>query len=59
MKMKIFAISFPLLTLAIACLLNVLIDAGCATKPTHKTSTLKLEGLDGAAGKYYDAPILY
>ena len=57
--MKIFAISFPLLTLAIACLLNVLIDTGCATKPTHKTSTLKLDGLDGAVGKYYDTPIIY
>jgi hypothetical protein len=58
-KMKSNGIFFSLLALMIVCLLNVLINTGCATKPTDDSSRLKLDGLDGAMGKYYDTPILY
>ena len=59
MKMKASRFNFHLLALAIACFLNALINTGCATKPADNISTLKLDGLDGAMGKYYDTPMVY
>ena len=50
---------FGLLALAVACLLNIVINSGCMTQSTNEQSTFKLEGLERAAGPQSDDPISY
>ena len=57
--MKTSLFGFGLLALAMACLLNVVMNTGCATKPADRQSSFKLEGLERAAGPQYDTPVIY
>ena len=52
--MKTSVIDFGLLTLAVACLLNMAINTGCVTRPND--GQFKLEGLERAAGPQDDTP---
>lgn len=57
MKTSIF--DFGLLALMAVCLINVLINTGCVTKPDDSQSSFKLEGLERAVGPQSDTPIIY
>ena len=57
MKTSIFG--FGLLAVAVVCLLNIVMSAGCVTKPADCQSSFKLEGLEHAVGPETDTPIIY
>jgi hypothetical protein len=54
--MKTCIFGFGLLATIVTCLF---INAGCITRPTDQQDSFKLEGLDSAAGKVYDTPLIY
>jgi len=57
--MKTSVPHFELFVLVVACLLNILINAGCVTRSNDGQSSFKLEGLERAAGPQDNSPLMY
>ena len=57
--MKTSVLKCGLIALVGACLLNAVVNTGCTTKPADQRNAFKFEGVDQAAGKTYDTPVVY